>query len=153
MDFVPATYVVTLPNTDPGGPRSGTCSWQPPRDRTGRGGGPRRAPLLGLLRMADAILGNFSSALVEAPAVDVPAVNVGDRQAGRDREANVIDATADAPAVAEALLEALTPAFRETARTGRPTLADGRAGERIADIIAAWHPPSPPTKPPIRLEP
>jgi len=53
--------------------------------------------------------------------------------------------------VAEALREALTPAFREAASAARPALADGRAGERIADIIAAWHPPSPPTKPSIRL--
>jgi UDP-N-acetylglucosamine 2-epimerase len=99
------------------------------------------------------MLGNSSSALVEAPAVGLPAVNVGGRQAGRDRDENVLDATADGTAVAEALRHALTPGFHETARTARPTLADGRAGARIADIIAAWHPPSPPTKPPIRLEP
>ena len=107
----------------------------------------------GLLRVADAVLGNSSSALVEAPVVGLPAVDVGLRQAGRARGANVIDAPAEADAVAEALRRALTPAFRDVARTATPALADGRAGARIADIIAGWHPSSPPTKPPIRLEP
>ena len=154
MDLVPATYVVTLPNTDPGAATvrdlllvAASRDGRVAVDALGE------ARYWGLLRVADAVLGNSSSALVEAPAFGLPAVNVGGRQAGRDRAANVLDATADAPAVAEALLEALTPAFREHARTVRPTLADGRAGARIADIIAAWRPPSPPTKPPIRLEP
>lgn len=154
MDLVPATYVVTLPNTDPGAATVRELL-------VGAATGERRvavealgeARYWGLLRIADAVLGNSSSALVEAPAVGLPAVNVGGRQAGRQRDANVLDATADATAVADALRDALTPAFHETAMTARPTLADGRAGARIADIIAAWHPPSPPTKPPIRLEP
>ena len=154
MDLVDATYVVTLPNTDPGAATvrelmlaASTADRRVAVDALGE------ALYWGLLRVADAVLGNSSSALVEAPAVGLPAVNVGGRQAGRARDANVLDATADASAVAEALGYALTPGFREVAETARPTLADGRAGARIADIIAAWRPPSPPTKPPIRLEP
>jgi UDP-N-acetylglucosamine 2-epimerase len=44
-----------------------------------------------LLRHAVAIVGNSSSALMEAPSFDLPAVNIGTRQAGRLRGANVID--------------------------------------------------------------
>jgi UDP-hydrolysing UDP-N-acetyl-D-glucosamine 2-epimerase len=154
MDLVPATYVITLPNTDPGAATvrelllvAATGDRRVAVEALGE------VRYWGLLLLADAMLGNSSSALVEAPAVGLPAVNVGGRQAGRDRDENVLDATADATAVAEALRHALTPGFHEIARTARPTLADGRAGARIADIIAAWHPPGPPTKPPIRLEP
>ena len=154
MDLVPATYVITLPNTDPGAREvrellveAGAAPGRVVVEALGERG------YWGLLRVADAVLGNSSSALVEAPVVGLPAVDVGLRQAGRARGANVIDAPAEADAVAEALRRALTPAFRDVARTANPALADGRAGARIADIIAGWHPSSPPTKPPIRLEP
>jgi UDP-hydrolysing UDP-N-acetyl-D-glucosamine 2-epimerase len=152
MDAVPATYVITLPNADPGGDAV--------RDLLlAAAVGPRRVAVdalgerryWGLLRVADAMLGNSSSALIEAPAVDLPAVDVGDRQAGRRAGANVIHAAADAQAVADALREALDPATRARIAAAHPPLSDGQAGRRIADIIAAWRPPMPPRKPPIAV--
>lgn len=155
MDLVEATYVVTLPNTDPGGTEIA--------DLLARAveGSPRRiaVPALGerrywgLLRIADAMLGNSSSGLIEAPVVGLPTVNVGDRQAGRRREANVIDVAQEPGAVAAGLREALDPAFRPAIPPPDPRLADGRAGARVARIIAAWQPPTPPRKPPVRLDP
>jgi UDP-N-acetylglucosamine 2-epimerase len=154
MDRVPATYVVTLPNADPG-----AASVR--RTLLAAAAGPSRVAVealgerryWGLMRIADAMLGNSSSAIVEAPALDLPAVDVGNRQAGRRREANVIEAPMDPEAVAVALRRALDPVVRAASAEARPTLLDGRAGARIAAIIAAWRPPSPPSKPPIRLDP
>ncbi len=152
MDAVEATYVITLPNADPGGDAV--------RDLLGvAANGPGRVAVdalgerryWGLLRIADAMLGNSSSALIEAPAVDLPAVDVGDRQAGRRAGANVLHAPADPRLVADALREALDPATRSRVAAARPALADGRAGQRIADIIAAWPPPRPPRKPPTTV--
>jgi UDP-N-acetylglucosamine 2-epimerase (non-hydrolysing) len=152
MDEVDATYVITLPNADPGGSDVGAVM-------AGATAGPRRVAVAalgergywGLLRIADAMLGNSSSGLIEAPAVGMPVVNVGDRQAGRRRDANVVDAAQDAEAVAAALRRALDPAFREAIPPSDHRLADGRAGERAARIIAAWQPPMPPRKPPVRM--
>jgi UDP-N-acetylglucosamine 2-epimerase (non-hydrolysing) len=150
MDDVAATYVVTLPNADPGG-EAVRALVQGAAARPGRVAvdalGERR--YWGLLRVADAMLGNSSSALIEAPSVDLPVVDVGDRQAGRRAGANVIHARSERGAVAAALREALDPATRARVAAARPPLSDGRAGERIADIIAAWRPPRPPRKPPI----
>ena len=155
MDLVPATYVVTLPNADPGTEEVRATLQAAAAAAPGRIAvdalGERR--YWGLLRVADAMLGNSSSAIVEAPAVDLPAVDVGDRQAGRRREANVIEARIDAGEVASALRRALDPAFRAGLAATRPSLLDGRAGERIAAIIAAWRPQIPPRKPPIPLDP
>jgi len=106
----------------------------------------------GLMRIADAMLGNSSSGLIEAPAVDLPAVDVGDRQLGRHREANVIDVPAEPGAIVAGLRRALDPGFRTRLTATHPTLADGHAGERIADIIAAWRPPSPLHKAPITVD-
>src|SRR5438309_1427907 len=46
---------------------------------------------LSMLAAADAMVGNSSSGLIEAPSFALPVVNVGRRQQGRLRGANVID--------------------------------------------------------------
>jgi UDP-N-acetylglucosamine 2-epimerase len=154
MRAVPATYVVTLPNTDPGGDRVAATM----RSAAEATGGAAVAALgerayWGLLRIADAMLGNSSSGVIEAPALGLPVVNVGDRQAGRRRSPNIIDVQDEPAAIAAALRRALDPAFRAELPAPDPRLADGRAGERVARIIAAWQPPSPPRKPPVRIDP
>ncbi len=46
---------------------------------------------LSCLRHLDLMIGNSSSGLIEAPSFRLPAVNIGDRQQGRIKAANVID--------------------------------------------------------------
>jgi UDP-hydrolysing UDP-N-acetyl-D-glucosamine 2-epimerase len=152
MDAVPATYVITLPNADPGAEevRSALLRAAEGRDRVAVDALGERS-YWGLLRIADAMLGNSSSGIVEAPAVDLPAVDVGDRQAGRRHEANVLHAAVDPAEIAAALRRALDPATRAAVAGAHPILADGRAGARVADIIAAWQPARPPRKPPIDI--
>jgi GDP/UDP-N,N'-diacetylbacillosamine 2-epimerase (hydrolysing) len=87
---------------------------------------------LGLMASADAIVGNSSAALVEAPYLALPAVNVGRRQDGRVRDPNVLDAPAGG--VRDALAQALDPSFRSSLRpAGR--LGDGHASERIVEVL------------------
>lgn len=152
MDAVAATYVITLPNADPGGDAVRDLL-EAAAARPGRLAvdalGERR--YWGLLRIADAMLGNSSSALIEAPAIDLPAVDIGDRQAGRRAGANVLHASVEPRDATDALRQALDPATRARVAAARPELAAGRAGQRIADIIAAWRPPRPPRKPPITV--
>ena len=62
-------------------------------------------------------------------------MNVGDRQRGRERDANVIDAELTAAAVAAALERARTLEFRLSLDTLRPRLGDGRASERIVAML------------------
>ena len=102
------------------------------------------------MRIADAMLGNSSSALIEAPAFGLPAVDVGDRQPGRsawpERDPR---RRPTRRAIAAALSVALDPATRARVAGARDPLADGHAGRRIADIIGRWHPSIPPRKAPI----
>lgn len=147
MDEVPATYVVTLPNADPGSAELRDLlsdAARRPRRSAVAALGDRR--YWGLLRIADAVLGNSSSALIEAPAVALPAVNVGERQKGRHREANVIDASAHPTEIADALRRALDPAFRALLRRAPPPYCDGLAARRILDALRAWRCPVPPRK-------
>ena len=152
MDAVPATYVITLPNVDPGAEAVRTAL-ETAGGRPGRVAvaalGERR--YWGLLRVADAMLGNSSSGLIEAPAIGLPVVDVGERQAGRAGGPGVIHATAEAEAVTGALRRALDPAFRAGLPAPDPRFGDGRAGARAAHIIATWRPSRPPRKAPITV--
>lgn len=90
----------------------------------------------GLLAHADLMVGNSSSGIWEAPSFGLPVVNVGDRQKGRIRGANVIDVPADAGAIREGIAKGLAPAFRASLRsTGNP-YGDGKAAERILEVLA-----------------
>jgi UDP-hydrolysing UDP-N-acetyl-D-glucosamine 2-epimerase len=87
---------------------------------------------LRLLVHSTAIVGNSSVAIRECSFLGVPAVNVGTRQQGRERGANVIDVEHDRAAIADAI--------REHSRRGRPRpdhlYGNGDAGQRIADCLA-----------------
>ena len=65
--------------------------------------------------------------------------------------ANVTEVPNDPIAIAEALVRALEPGYRESLRLAPGEAPDGGAGARVAHIIAAWRPPRPPRKPPIRV--
>jgi UDP-hydrolysing UDP-N-acetyl-D-glucosamine 2-epimerase len=89
---------------------------------------------LGLMSTAEALVGNSSAALVEAPYLRLPAVNVGDRQQGRERDGNVLDAGVSWRSVADAIAQVRSTGFREAlAPTER--LGDGRAAERIVEVL------------------
>ncbi len=46
---------------------------------------------LGLLKYSEVLIGNSSSGIIEAPSLNIPTVNIGDRQKGRVRAESVID--------------------------------------------------------------
>ncbi len=71
---------------------------------------------LSAMSHADAVVGNSSSGIIEAPALRVPAVNIGDRQKGRVRAASVIDCEPNADSIVGALKWATSPSFRESLR-------------------------------------
>jgi UDP-hydrolysing UDP-N-acetyl-D-glucosamine 2-epimerase len=88
-----------------------------------------------LLREADAMVGNSSSALIEAPSFGLPAVNVGGRQAGRLRAANVIDVGHGRDEIAAGLAKALDPAFRRGLAGLANPYGDGHAAPRIVRVL------------------
>lgn len=103
-----------------------------------------RARFVGLLRRVamsgGALVGNSSAGLIEAAAIDpaTPVVNVGDRQAGRERAGNVVDSVEDAVAIRGALASARSMARGPMAHP----YGDGRTGGRVAAALAAGTPGS-----------
>jgi UDP-hydrolysing UDP-N-acetyl-D-glucosamine 2-epimerase len=83
----------------------------------------------------DAVIGNSSSGVIEAPAAGTPSVNVGLRQEGRIRPHSVIDCALEPMAIAQAIRRAATPEARAAARSQPPPFGDGRTGARIVEIL------------------
>lgn len=65
-----------------------------------------------LARIADVVVGNSSSGIIEMPSLGVPTVNIGDRQKGRPRAKSVIDSSDDPASIAAAIQHAIDPRFR-----------------------------------------
>jgi UDP-hydrolysing UDP-N-acetyl-D-glucosamine 2-epimerase len=86
------------------------------------------------LRLADAVVGNSSSGILEAPAVGVPSVNIGDRQLGRLRAASIIDCPADQAAILAALRVIVDGGF-EPDLSREPPYGRGGASEKIAETL------------------
>ncbi len=88
---------------------------------------------LAALQSTIAILGNSSSGLIEAPAIDVPTINLGSRQAGRLRSRSVIDCAEESHAIQTAIEKAISQEFRASLKSSTP--AYGRAGDAVTRII------------------
>lgn len=90
---------------------------------------------LSAIRHCEAVIGNSSSGLIEAPSLGIPTVNIGNRQKGRVRGASVIDCEPAADTIEAACRRALTEEFKKIARTAdNPYYRVGTA-ERIAEIL------------------
>ncbi len=88
-----------------------------------------------LMAHAAAMVGNSSSGLVEAPSFGLPVVDIGTRQAGRLRAANVIPCGYGADEIRQALARALSPEFRAGLQGLRNPYGEGRASERILEAL------------------
>jgi UDP-N-acetylglucosamine 2-epimerase (non-hydrolysing)/GDP/UDP-N,N'-diacetylbacillosamine 2-epimerase (hydrolysing) len=90
---------------------------------------------LSAAKYADAVLGNSSSGIIEAPALSVPTVNIGDRQKGRLRATSVIDSIAEPTAIISAITKALNPAFREINLGAPSPYGIPGASKRIKNVL------------------
>lgn len=89
-----------------------------------------------VMSRATAMVGNSSSGIIEAASFKLPVVDVGIRQRGRLRAANVIAADDDAASIRAAIDKALDPSFRRSLDGLVNPYGDGHAGDRIAEVVA-----------------
>jgi GDP/UDP-N,N'-diacetylbacillosamine 2-epimerase (hydrolysing) len=88
-----------------------------------------------LLRYVTAMVGNSSSGMIEAASFRLPVVNIGDRQAGRLRSANVIDVPCHGEAIARGIERALDPGFRKSIADMCSPFGDGDASRKIVQVL------------------
>jgi UDP-N-acetylglucosamine 2-epimerase (non-hydrolysing) len=133
------TLVITYPNADTSGRviidrLEEFAGRHPGRCRLVRSLGERL--YLSLLSHANVMIGNSSSGLIEAPSFGLPAVNIGARQRGRLRGANVIDVAPSREEILRGIEAAQAPAFRARARGAANPYGDGSAAPRIVDVLS-----------------
>jgi len=85
-----------------------------------------------LINNCQCIVGNSSSGLREGAFLGVPCVNIGSRQNGRERAANVLDVPSEASAIERAVRYQI-----QVSRYPKSSLVgNGTAGIEMADILA-----------------
>lgn len=137
--FPQATVVFTYPNADAGGREIiGRL-----RDFEARHPGKVKGftslgqlRYLSLLVMADVVVGNSSSALIEAPVARTATVDVGPRQRGRLKAASVLEAPEDTESIAEKIAQALSLEFQASLNQVESLYGLGGASQRIVDKLA-----------------
>jgi UDP-hydrolysing UDP-N-acetyl-D-glucosamine 2-epimerase len=136
------TVVVTAPNADPGWQRIAEVSrrFAEANDRVKVHKNLGSALMHSLMTVADVMVGNSSAGIHEAITFDLPAVNVGSRQAGRLRPSNVIDCQSDRAAIAEAVAEALRRPRLAAGTRGRSPFGSGHAAENIVRTLERYAP-------------
>jgi GDP/UDP-N,N'-diacetylbacillosamine 2-epimerase (hydrolysing) len=128
--------IVVYPNNDPGSRGIIRC-WE---EHEGARGvvfqrNVSRPFFLGMVREAAVMVGNSSSGIIEAASFGTPVVDIGPRQMGRERSANVVHCEYDAAAIGRALRKVWNGGRPRRVRCGN-VYGGGDAGRRMADILA-----------------
>lgn len=92
---------------------------------------------LGVMNVADVMIGNSSSGIIEAPFFKLPFINIGTRQQGRQRAGNVIDVPYNKQKIVEAIKYVLNNKdFRLALAEVENPYDRGMAGPQIARVLA-----------------
>ncbi len=94
-----------------------------------------RADYLGFMQMADVIVGNSSSGIMEAPTLGTPCVNIGGRQNGRPQAENVINVGYCRSEILKGIQKATSSDFVSRAKSSTNPYGDGSASEKIVHIL------------------
>ena len=90
---------------------------------------------LSALQYVDAIVGNSSSGLLEAPSFKIATINIGDRQKGRLKADSVIDCTENKQSIINAIKKSTSPEFINLLQKTENPYGDGCASKRIINEI------------------
>lgn len=134
------SYIITLANADAGG-RAINNIWIEE--------GKKRqhwlvVPSLGVLRYLSAmkyakmVVGNSSSGIIEAPAMKIPTVNIGDRQKGRMLSESIVCCEPKKDDIVQAMLIALSEEFQEKIQKVESLFGDGTTSKQIEQHIVEY---------------
>ena len=87
------------------------------------------------MRYCDFIIGNSSSAIIEAPSFKIPSINIGDRQKGRICAKSVISCQPERYAILNSINKARSKQFRREISDQTNPYGNGKASESIVSAI------------------
>ncbi|MBT3506239.1 MAG: UDP-N-acetylglucosamine 2-epimerase (hydrolyzing) [Piscirickettsiaceae bacterium] len=90
---------------------------------------------LSTLKYMDAVVGNSSSGLLEAPSFQIGTINIGDRQKGRVKAASVIDCQPFEKDIHKAFELLYSQGFQSKLRGVKNPYGSGGASKKIVDVL------------------
>lgn len=90
---------------------------------------------LSVMKYCGAVVGNSSSAIVEAPFLKVPVVDIGNRQKGRLKAENIIECGYEENEIINAIIKALSKEFRDLCANTKSLYGEGNTSEEIVKIL------------------
>jgi GDP/UDP-N,N'-diacetylbacillosamine 2-epimerase (hydrolysing) len=90
---------------------------------------------LSALQFMDAVVGNSSSGIAEAPTFKIGTINIGDRQKGRIKASSVIDCQPNKKDIQKAFEKLYSNDFQESLKRTKNPYGDGMPSKKIVDIL------------------
>lgn len=90
---------------------------------------------IGLLNMASILIGNSSSGIIEAASFNLPVINIGSRQQGRQHTTNVIDVDYNKEEILKAIAKIESNEFKESLKTIKNPYGDGNTAKKIVKTL------------------
>ena len=90
---------------------------------------------LSALQYVDAVVGNSSSGLAEAPSFRIGTINIGDRQKGRIKASSVIDCEPNKDSILKSFEKLYSKEFQNSLINVKNPYGDGCASKRIVEIL------------------
>ncbi len=95
-----------------------------------------RTDYFSILKNVDAVIGNSSSGLLEAPTLKTATINIGDRQKGRVQSGSVINCSCDYFQIKKALKKIYSKEFKHNIKKFKNPYDFGNASNNIFKIIS-----------------
>ena len=90
---------------------------------------------LSALQYVDAMVGNSSSGLAEAPSFKIGTINIGDRQKGRIMASSVIYCTTNIDSIKDGFRKLYSSEFKDILIDSTNPYGDGCASDKIVDVL------------------
>ncbi len=90
---------------------------------------------LSLVNLVDAVVGNSSSGIIEAPSFKTATINIGTRQSGRIKSQSIIDVAPQKEEILNAILQIYTDKFRKKLEQAKNPYEKANTAQNIVDIL------------------
>lgn len=138
--FPSAKIIMTKPNADAGGRVIATMAEEYARknpDRVLMSVSLGQLRYLSAMKCCDVVIGNSSSGIVEAPAIQKATVNIGRRQTGRLKASSIIDCEAEQDAIVAAISKAISKEFKRSLPETKSLYGDCNASSQIKEFLGS----------------
>jgi GDP/UDP-N,N'-diacetylbacillosamine 2-epimerase (hydrolysing) len=137
QEFLEFQFIITASNFDLGGEEINTCLRKIAQQNSNmlfvESLGQKR--YYSMLRYVDVMIGNSSSGIIETQSFNLPVINVGERQNGREQNINTIDVPVNIEKIIDAFKYALSTKFKNEINNSKNLYGNGDSANQIINYL------------------